>query len=640
MFVRGPYALSALSLALAGCPSPPDRVPTTIPSATSPAASVSASVSAAAEAPLVGARQLVTQGPSCALLADGGVSCWAGELGATPRRARGVTDAARVVTGRGEVAVLRKSGEIVIGAEGASAFTGVKDAIAYAREYEDRCVVRKDGSLWCAGMGAATLTKIQGISDARDVSVGRTHSCALVGERGLVFCFQQSADKPFASPVKGLEGATEVAAGALVGCARKADSSIHCFSMQTPGWGAAPAGSASAMAVGDIYDGTPSTFLCTASGKFARCRFVESSAGDLTRGSELFSITAAGDIRQLSANFGGVCALDDGGQVVCTGSNNSGELGLASPGFIDTPTKLEGFSALRAVTLGDNFACGLTRDGGVECTTRLSPPTPVPGFDSPVTSLTGLGEVVCGTAASGAVSCFKPDRDQKPAKRFPELDNSRALHSRDPHHAIAIVSKDGRLSLGAFAFDMAKLTIRPVADTRDLSDAKLGGSMATADSSLSEVWLLDTAGKVERAIAADLKLTARKKVPALDGAAVLGEDGRVIKQNGELWSAERLLRKPSPFTSLIGDTPCGATKDGQLLCLDALGHLSAGFGAAGDPTPAGPAAGASNHWGMTCVVAADGAPRCSGRDNIGMLDGQRRTQRSTETHRVPLRAAP
>jgi hypothetical protein len=91
---------------------------------------------------------------------------------------------------------------------------------------------------------------------------------------------------------------------------------------------------------------------------------------------------------------------------------------------------------------------------------------------------------------------------------------------------------------------------------------------------------------------------------------------------------------------LIGDAPCGATKDGQLLCLDAAGHLSAKLGAAGDAAPGGPAKGASNHWGMTCVVEPDGAPRCSGRDNIGVLDNQRRTQRSTEAHRIPLRASP
>jgi hypothetical protein len=637
-------SVAVVYLATASCAGAPDNRPlgTTGPT---PRATVSPSAIASAEPeatlpPLIGATQITTQGPSCALLIDDGVSCWGGALGSTPRRVPGANGVARVVTGRGEIAILRQNGELVIGAENARAFAGIRDAVAYAREYDDRCVVRKSGDVACAGPGAASLTKVDGIRDAIDVSVGRTHSCALSRARGGVACFQQGAKKPTAALVKGLEGAVEVAVGAEVGCARKADGSTHCFDMKAPLRGSAAAGTATAMAVGDIYDGTATTFLCTSLDKFARCRFVSFGGEGFKRESEVFSLTAASDIRRLSANFGGLCALDAAGAVTCTGSNNTGELALPSASFMEKPTKLEGFSPLSSIVIGNNFACGVTRDGAVECVSRGVPPAQVAGFDSPVTTLTSLGEIVCGTTEAGQVSCFEPGLNARPARRFPGLDGSRSIHATSPYDSIAVVGREGRLSLGSMWRDLSTLDLKPIAGTANLVDAKLSGGMATADSQLFEMWLLDADGRVEWAFVQGFKLLERKKLPTLDGAVVLGNDGRVIKKNGELWAAEELLRKSSPLASLVGDIPCGAAKDGKLACLDAIGNLAAKLGVAGDAPALGWAKGAAGNWGMACVIDADGAPHCWGRDEIGMLDGAKRTTRSAEAHRIPLRALP
>ena len=64
----------------------------------------------------------------------------------------------------------------------------------------------------------------------------------------------------------------------------------------------------------------------------------------------------------LSAGAGGTCAVLDGGDAYCWGSNLNGQLGDGTRIHRSRPVKVQGFEgAGRMVSYGEEFSCGTTR---------------------------------------------------------------------------------------------------------------------------------------------------------------------------------------------------------------------------------------------------------------------------------------
>jgi alpha-tubulin suppressor-like RCC1 family protein len=160
---------------------------------------------------------------SCALLADGTVSCWgsnrSSQLGSP--------------NGRGTAQIL-----------GPQPVVGLTDVVAIDAGLMGTCAVRVDGSVWCWGFGIAgpQAAPIFDLTNVRSVSVGEGHAC-VVNRSGEAMCWGDNSQSQVgveltdedstyqAEPVLvELPGAvTDVRAGARTSCALMADKTVLCW---------------------------------------------------------------------------------------------------------------------------------------------------------------------------------------------------------------------------------------------------------------------------------------------------------------------------------------------------------------------------------------------------------------------------
>jgi alpha-tubulin suppressor-like RCC1 family protein len=121
-----------------------------------------------------------------------------------------------------------------------------------------------------------------------------------------------------------------------------------------------------------------------------------------------------------------------GGNVMCWGSNGSGQLGASQPDHSDVPVQVPGLTAgFLSVVVADTFACAVSTGGEVVCW-GISPfqaatsavvvgPGPVSGLPSLVTSMAiGYGSELssgstpdtgCAIAAAGGLYCWGGNRN-------------------------------------------------------------------------------------------------------------------------------------------------------------------------------------------------------------------------------------
>lgn len=149
--------------------------------------------------------------------------------------------------------------------------------------------------------------------------------------------------------------------------------------------------------------------------------------GDSTTGDKSTPVAVTGlssNVQAIVAGRSHTCALTDGGEVLCWGSNRSGELGDGTTVSKSTPTAVIGLSSgIQAIATGDSYTCALTTNGGVLCwgynvfgelgdgtTVSKNIPTAVAELSSGVQSIaTGSGHT-CALMTDGAVFCWGNNR--------------------------------------------------------------------------------------------------------------------------------------------------------------------------------------------------------------------------------------
>lgn len=248
------------------------------------------------------------------------------------------------------------------------------------------------------GLVAAVLGPMAASGKMVGVAAGKIHSCA-VDDDGRVFCWgnqlghrlgTRDTPKPLpeAVQVKGLDQVTQLAAGQASTCARVESGQVKC-------WG---------------HNGYRRLGRKTENPREPEPRPVEGLEGAV----------------RVSVGVATACAVLEGGELRCWGSNRHGALGngkqadgKSGEGF--PPAGVESLGAVVDVAVGDGHVCAATRKGGVFCWGRndrgqlgraeprsSATPLPVAGIGDAKRLAAGRRHT-CAVLASGAVTCWGDD---------------------------------------------------------------------------------------------------------------------------------------------------------------------------------------------------------------------------------------
>ena len=337
---------------------------------------------------------------SCALLDDGKVMCWGknnyGQLGdgsatdrSSPVEVSGLTNAQSIALGGGHSCALLTDGKVMCwgfnnhgqlgdGTTSARIFpvevSGITTATSIAVGSEHSCAVLTDGKVLCWGSNSedqvrgsqesrygsadpdsTTPVEVSGILTAVGISMGNSHSCALLTD-GKVMCWGKNDDNQLGGQtqyydenyntlyrsvveVPGITTATAIALGQFHSCALLAEGKVKC-------WG----------------------------------RNYQHQLGTGSHGgngpSEVSGITTATGI---SLGDHHSCAVLIDGRVMCWGSNikngyNNEYCVLGDIGFRDqydyqssTPLEVTGISTANSIALGASHSCAVMDDDKVMC---------------------------------------------------------------------------------------------------------------------------------------------------------------------------------------------------------------------------------------------------------------------------------
>jgi len=232
---------------------------------------------------LTGVKAIAARGlHTCALLADGTVSCWGMTTNASggtsrvtvPTPVPGVTGATAIATGEDDACALLADATVACWGDGTSGALGngsttssatpvpvpnVAGATAISAGESYACAVLGDGTVTCWGnddagtlgfridqLYSTTAVAVPGLTGATTIAAGYDHACALLAN-GTVSCWgdrfngavgdgriEQSHASP--SPVVQLSGVAQIDANGASSCAVLADSkAILCWGMNSFG---------------------------------------------------------------------------------------------------------------------------------------------------------------------------------------------------------------------------------------------------------------------------------------------------------------------------------------------------------------------------------------------------------------------
>jgi alpha-tubulin suppressor-like RCC1 family protein len=120
----------------------------------------------------------------------------------------------------------------------------------------------------------------------------------------------------------------------------------------------------------------------------------------------------------IAAGGGHTCALTSTGQVLCWGTNTSGQLGIGTKEDSSVPVMVPGLIGITSVGAGPAHTCAVTAGGGVLCwgsndsgqlgsdVTNSLVPIPVPSLGSGIASVALGLDHTCALSVAGAVICW------------------------------------------------------------------------------------------------------------------------------------------------------------------------------------------------------------------------------------------
>ncbi len=210
------------------------------------------------------------------------------------------------------------------------------------------CALVEKGNVYCwgrntyrqLGVDANSSSRPQWIKDLppmKAITAGDEFTCGLTPE-GLVYCWGANQLKQlgtattesFSLPLQvgSLKGVTQISAGGSHACALQ-KGKLYCW-----GYGF----------YGQLGNGT----------------LISKTAPTQVSGLKLKAI-------QVSAGAAHTCAILEGGDVYCWGSNHDGQLGFSAEGRVSIPTKVPSIAHVIEVRLGLQHTCGLTEGNSLFC---------------------------------------------------------------------------------------------------------------------------------------------------------------------------------------------------------------------------------------------------------------------------------
>ena len=313
---------------------------------------------------------VANQRHACALIGGGTVRCW------------GANQYEQL--GDGTTQDSDTAAAPVIGVEGA---TSLSAGIDYS------CAVLADGSVRCWGfnlsgqIGDGTMLNIamesrqvRGVRGATAVAAGGSHACAVVAE-GAVVCWGSNefgqlgdgttVDRDRPVPVEGHAGATALSAGNGFTCALLADRSVRCWGVN---------------GLGQLGDGTDED------------RSVPEAVVDL------------GDVESIASGLIASCAALVDGTVRCWGDEEPevARDGSERPGRVRTVARISNADQL---AVGEQRSCAVDGDGRTSCWGRNAAASSGAGLEALATAAEGTstiavrGQELCVVAEDGELTC-------------------------------------------------------------------------------------------------------------------------------------------------------------------------------------------------------------------------------------------
>jgi alpha-tubulin suppressor-like RCC1 family protein len=289
------------------------------------------------------------------------------------------------------------NGELGAGADSASFEPRWPEAIGEVTQVSAGdahvCVTTRSGEAWCWGAnhsgelgrtadeprGAPAV--VSGVDDVVRVSAGGSHSCAL-RRGGRVWCWGRLGDRDRRSPqeVAGLEAIRDIASGHSFMCGVTADRSVRCVGLQTP-WGDREfdVGSGAAVAVTGVTAITAGDLHACAvtDGGEVLCWGVNDEgqlASDEWRRTHDAPPVRVADIEPcvgVAAGGRHTCAWNAEGRIWCWGANTNGQLGRGPSSPSNRPKVVTTLSNVTQAAAGgfapDGHTCALLRNGSVWC---------------------------------------------------------------------------------------------------------------------------------------------------------------------------------------------------------------------------------------------------------------------------------
>lgn len=222
----------------------------------------------------------------------------------------------------------------------------------------ETCAVTFDRRVACAGIedreegwfSPPSPTIVPGLDQVRSVSAVAYGACASRLD-GTVWCWRGGYDLP-PERVAGVTDAVQLhAAGTTTGCATTALGAVRCWDdgvTWTP------------IASGATHFAGFSDRACAVVARVARCWTISANQSPQVEANHV-------DIGMVAVGDGFVCGLNSSGDVLCSGTNTSGQLGDGTTSARTNRVKVLDVSGAVSIAAGKAHACAIVGGGSVRC---------------------------------------------------------------------------------------------------------------------------------------------------------------------------------------------------------------------------------------------------------------------------------